>query len=66
MAKFMQQLHKSMFNELKRLGRERNISVQELLRSIVIPEYVQAEKQKALMRQQAQNGVSDSMPRVDP
>ncbi len=40
MTKFMQTVEETVYEELKRLAQERGITLQELLRAIVIPEWV--------------------------
>jgi hypothetical protein len=42
MSKFMLSLDKEVFGELERLAKERGIAVQELLRAVVIPEWIRA------------------------
>src|SRR6266851_428215 len=39
--KFMQTIGEEMFNELKRISREKGIRVQTLLRAVIIPEWVE-------------------------
>ena len=43
MHKFMIALDERVFGELDRRARTRNISVQELLRAIVVPEWIREE-----------------------
>ncbi len=39
-AKFMQSLNPDVYAELDRLAKERGISVQELVRAVVVPEWI--------------------------
>ncbi len=39
-AKFMQSLNPEVYAELEKLARERGISVQELVRAVVVPEWI--------------------------
>ncbi len=39
-AKFMQSLNQSVYEQLDRLAKERGISVQELVRAVVVPEWM--------------------------
>jgi len=40
LTKFMQTVEETVYEELKRLAQERGITLQELLRAIIIPEWV--------------------------
>jgi len=40
MSKFMQSLNPGVYAELERLAEERDITIQELFRSIIIPEWL--------------------------
>ncbi len=42
--KFMQTIGEKMFNELERISNEKGIRVQNLLRAVIIPEWVQQQK----------------------
>jgi hypothetical protein len=39
-SKFMQSLDPGVFAELEKLARERGVSVQELVRAVVVPEWM--------------------------
>lgn len=39
-AKFMQSLNPGVYAELERLAKERGITVQELVRAVVVPEWM--------------------------
>ncbi len=39
-AKFMQSLNQGVYEQLERLAKERGISVQELVRAVVVPEWM--------------------------
>ena len=41
-AKFMQSLNQNVYEQLDRLAKERGISVQELVRAVVVPEWMRA------------------------
>jgi hypothetical protein len=43
-------LDEKVFGELDRLARTRNISIQELLRAVVVPEWIREEDQSTLAR----------------
>jgi ribbon-helix-helix CopG family protein len=40
-AKFMQSLNQNVYEQLERMAKERGISVQELVRAVVVPEWMQ-------------------------
>ena len=40
MTKFMQTVEQTVYDELNRIAQERGITLQELLRAIIIPEWV--------------------------
>jgi hypothetical protein len=48
--KFMVALDEKVFVELDRRARTRNISIQELLRAVVVPEWIRREEQPGLDR----------------
>ena len=48
MHKFMVALDERVFGELDRRAKTRNISVQELLRAVVVPEWIREENQASL------------------
>jgi len=41
-AKYMQTLDSHVYSELKRLARERGVSVQELVRAVIVPDWMRA------------------------
>jgi predicted DNA-binding ribbon-helix-helix protein len=45
MPKFMQTLEQEVYNKLQALAKERGITVQELIRAVIIPEWLK-EKEK--------------------
>ena len=50
MHKFMVALDERVFGELHQRAKNRNISVQELLRAVVVPEWIREESQPPLER----------------
>jgi hypothetical protein len=48
--KFMVALDEKVFVELDRRAKTRNISIQELLRAVVVPEWIRREEQPGLDR----------------
>ncbi len=40
LPKFMQSLNDHMFRELERLAKQRGITVQELIRAVILPEWL--------------------------
>ena len=40
LAKFMQTVEERLYEDLNRLAREKGITIQELLRAIIIPEWI--------------------------
>lgn len=44
MAKFIQTLSDTVFTDLKKIADEKGISVQELIRAVIVPEYLKEEK----------------------
>lgn len=44
MPKFMQTLDESVFEILQEKARERGITIQELIRAVIIPEWLKGEK----------------------
>jgi len=44
MYKYMQSLDGHVYSELKRLARERGISLQELVRAVIIPDWMRENK----------------------
>jgi uncharacterized protein (DUF111 family) len=43
MAKFIQTLSENVFEDLKKIAQKKGISVQELIRAVIIPEYLKKE-----------------------
>ena len=50
MHKFMVALDEKVFGELHKRAKTRNISVQELLRAVVVPEWIREENEPSLNR----------------
>jgi len=46
MPKFMQTLNQEIFNKLSQMAKERGISIQELIRAVIIPEWLKDREQK--------------------
>lgn len=44
MAKFIQTLSDTVFADLKKIADEKGISVQELIRAVIVPDYLKEEK----------------------
>jgi len=44
MPKFMQTLDQEIFNKLSEMAKERGISIQELIRAVIIPDWLKEEK----------------------
>ena len=45
MPKFMQTLDNEIFNKLTQLAKKRGITVQELIRAVIIPEWLKEKKE---------------------
>ena len=45
MPKFMQTLDNEIFNKLTEIAKEKGISVQELIRAVIIPEWLKEKKE---------------------
>jgi len=54
MAKFMQSLNPGVYAELERMAKDRDITIQELFRSIIIPEWLKFQSSTAAHRKQAE------------
>ncbi len=52
MAKFMQSLNPGVYAELERMAKDRDITIQELFRSIIIPEWLKFQSSTAAHRKQ--------------
>jgi len=52
MAKFMQSLNPGVYAELERIAKDRDITIQELFRSIIIPEWLKFQSSTAAHRKQ--------------
>jgi predicted DNA-binding ribbon-helix-helix protein len=46
MPKFMQTLDSEIFNKLSEIARQRGITVQELIRAVIVPEWLGKEKKE--------------------
>ena len=46
MPKFMQTLDEEIYSKLEELAKQRGISVQELIRAVVVPEWLKNREQK--------------------
>ncbi len=44
LPKFMQTLNDSMYKELEKVAKQRGISVQELIRAVILPEWLSKEE----------------------
>ena len=53
MAKFMQSLNPGVYAELERMARDRDITIQELFRSIIIPEWLKFQASPFTQKKQA-------------
>ena len=53
MAKFMQSLNPGVYAELERMAKDRDITIQELFRSIIIPEWLKFQSSPEDQRKQA-------------
>ena len=54
MAKFMQSLNPGVYAELERMAKDRDITIQELFRSIIIPEWLKFQSAPPAHRKQAE------------
>jgi hypothetical protein len=54
MAKFMQSLNPNVYAELERMAKERDITIQELFRSIIIPEWLKFQSSPSSQRKPAE------------
>ncbi len=52
MAKFMQSLNPGVYAELERMAKDRDITIQELFRSIIIPEWLKFQSSPAARKKQ--------------
>ena len=53
MAKFMQSLNPGVYAELERMAKDRDITIQELFRSIIIPEWLKFQSSSEAQREQS-------------
>jgi len=53
MAKFMQSLNPGVYAELENMAKDRDITIQELFRSIIIPEWLKFQSSTEAERKQA-------------
>jgi hypothetical protein len=49
-VKYMQTLEAKVFSELRRLAKERGVNVQELVRAVIIPDWMRDERRKHARR----------------
>ena len=49
-AKYMQTLDSHVHSELKRLAKERGVSVQELVRAVIVPDWMRANRKRSAER----------------
>ncbi len=49
-AKYMQTLDSHVYSELKRLAKERGVSVQELVRAVIVPDWMRANGKRSAER----------------
>jgi len=49
--KFMQTLNESVYEELEKTARKKGITLQELLRAVIIPEWVQKQERREKRRE---------------
>jgi hypothetical protein len=54
MAKFMQSLNPGVYAELERMAKDRDITIQELFRSIIIPEWLKFQSSPPAHRKPAE------------
>jgi len=47
MPKFMQTLDEEIYRKLEEIAKQRGISVQELIRAVVVPEWLKAREQQS-------------------
>ena len=53
MEKFMQSLNPGVYTELERMAKDRDITIQELFRSIIIPEWLKFQASPPAQKKQA-------------
>ncbi len=51
-AKFMQSLHQGVYEQLEKMAKERGITVQELVRAVVVPEWMRIKNGNGPVSQQ--------------
>ncbi len=51
-AKFMQSLHQGVYEQLEKMAKERGITVQELVRAVVVPEWMRIKNGNSAPTQQ--------------
>ncbi len=56
-AKFMQSLHQGVYEQLEKMAKERGITVQELVRAVVVPEWMRIRNGNHAVSQQLSNSI---------
>ena len=54
-AKFMQSIGLNVYQELQGIADSKNISIQELIRAVIIPEWLRANRERPVMKREAAN-----------
>jgi hypothetical protein len=55
--KFMQTLNESVYEELEKIAVKRGITMQELIRAVIVPEWVQKQEERRKSRQTGSGSV---------
>jgi len=45
-VKYMQTLHQNIFTELNRIAEQKGISIQELIRAVIVPDWIRTEERR--------------------